>query len=151
MRHGLTTRQATRERIRAVASTVLDGAGYGFIDVYKVPIGYELEVRRVQIELGSIRDDGTNLGTACITLNGFPTYAEYLRSGTRIEWAAPMDSLSNSVARLPGVQTWGREQGPYLRNGEIFQFQCGLGVGVAFFVPITVTVEGILTKAGSTK
>jgi hypothetical protein len=139
-----TTRQQTRERVRASADILLDGNGAGTVDVYKVPLGYELEVRRVAVDLTDVTPatfvaQSINLATAGVAL-------QYLRSGTRIEWALPQSSLGGF--RVPGIETWGSQQGPYLQNGEIFQVEALLGRTGGTLI---VNMEGILTKAGSLK
>ena len=65
---------------------------------------------------------------------------EYLRSGTRIEWAQPQ---YGAAVQVPGVQTWGTEQGPYIRNGEVFEVRAR---GLTANATLDVTVEGILRR-----
>lgn len=84
-----------------------------------------------------------------ISADGFDQYAsgtgpvraiEYLRSGTRIEYGMPQGPTG---VQVPGIQTWGAEQGPYLRNGETFEVKIrGLTAQSRFYV----TVEGILSR-----
>jgi hypothetical protein len=141
-----TTRQQTRERVRAPATTILDATGAGLLEVYIVPIGWELEVRRVQFDLSTVNE--TNVATASVSLNTPGFAVQYLRSGTRIEWGMPGSPANNF--KVPGVQTWGAEQGPYLRNGETFEVRALLGAGVSG-ASLTILMEGILTRAGSAK
>lgn len=143
-----TTRQQTRERVRAGNAVILDAAGTtgGPLDLYEVPTGFEFEARRVVFDLGSVTDSNMTVANVNLAAAGFS--AQYLRSGTRIEWAVPSSPVGG--ARIPGIQTWGSEQGPYLRNGEVFQVRATLGAGQVGVV-LTALVEGILSKAGSLK
>lgn len=67
---------------------------------------------------------------------------EYLRGvgGTRIEWGQPQ---YGSSVQVPGVQTWGSEQGPYIRNGETFAVRAR---GLTASGILVCTVEGILSR-----
>jgi hypothetical protein len=122
-------RKEVEQPLRAAESLVLSASGGGTVEVYEVPIGFELEVRRIAIDLASATDPGT--GQQAL---GAGHTVEYLRSGTRIEWGQP---AFNSVAQVPGVQTWGKQQGPYLRNGEVFEVRfVGIGTGAAVVVQI---------------
>lgn len=138
----LTTRQDTRERLRAPANIQLDAAGNGQDEVYSVPLGFELEVRRVTVDLNTAADPSTGN----VPLNVAAKTVEYLRSGTRIEYAVP--TSPNAIPQVPGVQTWGDQQGPYLRNGETFEVRAR---GLTANAILIVTLEGIITKAGSLK
>src|SRR6266498_330580 len=140
-----TTRQRTRERVRAPVTTQLDANGAATIGVYDVPSGFELEVRRVQFDLGSVTE--TTFSASAVLLNAAGVSVQYLRSGLRIEWGAP--SSPNGIT-VPGIQTWGSEQGPYLRNGEAFQVKVNFGAALGG-VTLTVSMEGILTQGGSLK
>src|SRR3954466_8957363 len=100
-------RQETRSRVRAPENVVLDAAGIGQVDVFTVPIGYELEVRRVQVDLNTASE--SNFAAGSINLTAAGVSLQYLRSGTRIEWALPVSPLGNF--RVPGLETWGSEQG----------------------------------------
>lgn len=137
-------RPVERTRMRAGATTTLDAAGgtggpNNPLTVYKVPIGAEFEIRRIFVNLGNVT--GATLATASITLNSPGNYVSYYRSGTLIEYGAP---ASSAGIKVPGVQTWGDQQGPYLRNGEVFAVDAGLGAPSANQTLI-VLVEGILT------
>lgn len=137
-------RQESWRRIRAAESAALDATGAAAIDVYKVPAGDEFEARRVVIDMG----DATDAARNSINLGGAGVSVQYLRSGVRIEWALPVSQEGGF--KVPGVETWGSQQGPVLKNGEIFQVKALLGAGKAG-VTMTVLVEGILTQAGSLK
>lgn len=142
-----TTRQDTRERVRASAVITLDANGVGQDEVYGPPPGWELEIRRVQVDLQSVNE--TNFPAGSIPLSTAGVSLQYLRSGTRIQWGNP-ESGAGAGGRVPGLETWGAEQGPYLRNGEVFEVRAVLGAPVANQV-LSIYMEGILTKSGSTK
>lgn len=90
---------------------------------------------------------GAGNTNAAVSAQGFWTVTsgktvEYLRGvgGTRIEWGQPQ---YGPAVQVPGVQTWGDEQGPYIRNGETFAVRAR---GLTANVTLDVTVEGILRK-----
>lgn len=130
-------------RIRAAESIELDAAGTtgGAFSIYKCPIGMEFEARRITLELGNV--PGVLLGTS-IALNTPGQFVEYLRSGTHIAFGCPTGPAGSSPSRVPGSETWGDQQGPYIRNGEVFQILAALAAASAG-VSFTVTVEGLLT------
>jgi hypothetical protein len=130
-------RETVEERIRAAATIKLDGSGNGQDEVYGVPLGFEFEARRVTLDL----DTATDPSTGNVALNVAGKSVSYLRSGTRIEYAAPLSP--NAVPQVPGVQSWGEEQGPYLRNGEVFEVRA---VGLTAASILDVTLEGILRR-----
>lgn len=136
----LIPRPAEKTRIRNPGIVVIDGSGNGKGDIYKVPIGCEFEVRRVVLILG-----GGDPNTNNILLNAAGKYVLYLRSGQIIEYANPQYGQGYQV---PGVQTWGDEQGPYLRNGEVFGVQV-FGFGAVAGTNMNVYLEGILTRPGA--
>ena len=123
-------------RVRASATVALDATGAGRDDVYKVPLGYEFAVRRVTVDLTSASDPSTGN----VALNVAGKFLRYLRSGQFIEYGQP---TYGSSVQVPGVQTWGDQQGPYLRNGEVFQVQAA---GLTASVQLTVIVEGLLGR-----
>lgn len=130
-------RSRDAKRIRATETAKLDAGGNGKVDVYTVPPGFEFEARRIMLNLDSAADPNTGN----VPLNVAAKAVKYLRSGTLIEYAVP--SSPNAVPQVPGVQTWGAEQGPYIRNGEVFQVEA---VGLTANSTLTVVVEGILRK-----
>lgn len=130
-------RPPRKTRMRVGATLALDATGSGRADVYKVPIGGEFEARRVMLNLESAADPSTGN----VALNVAGKFVKYLRSGTLIEYAVPFGP--NAVSQIPGVQTWGAEQGPYLRNGEVFQIQA---LGLTASVVLSIFVEGILEE-----
>jgi hypothetical protein len=70
-------------------------------------------------------------------------YVAYMRSDQLIEYGQPQ---YGAAIQVPGVQTWGDQQGPYLRNAEVF------GVAVKGLTPSTslsVYLEGILRRPSS--
>lgn len=122
-------------RVRAPANIALDANGNGQDEVYPCPVGMEFVVRRVTLDLSSATDPSTGN----VPLNVAGKYVQYLRSGTPIEYGVP--ASPNAAPQVPGVQTWGSEQGPYLRNGEVFEVKV---VGLTAAAILRVTVEGIL-------
>lgn len=71
---------------------------------------------------------------------GGDSFVAYRRSGTLIEYGQPQ---FGGVYQVPGVQTWSREQGPYLQNGEVFEIQAS---GLTPNGQMVVTLEGILER-----
>lgn len=130
-----TYREDVQTRIRAAGTVTLDGTGGGTEEVYTPPAGFEFEARRVSLDL----DTATDPGTGQVALGAGKT-VEYLRSGTRIEWGQPQ---FGAAVQVPGVQTWGDEQGPYIRNGETFEVRVR---GFTANAHLGVTVEGILRR-----
>lgn len=145
-------REVTRERVRAAATSNVTVAQTLLLPIYKVPIGYRFAVRRISFDTGNITQDGANLSTDYQPLNSGGQWLRYYRSGTPIEWASPKvaGNLGGAAGSVPGVQTWGDEEGPQLISGEVFEVA---GV-LAFLFPgvsVTAQLEGILTKIGSPK
>lgn len=136
----LTTREQTRDRVRASATIILDANGNGQDEVYAVPLGYEFELRRVFIG-NNTSDPATN----SILMSAAGRFAAYLRSGQLIEYASVF-SYVGVAPQVPGVQTWGAEQGPYFRNGETLEVQFK---GYPANTTISVYAEGVATKGGS--
>jgi hypothetical protein len=130
-------RERASSRMRATATIKLDANGAGQDEVMVVPPGFEFSARRVTVDL----DTATDPSTGNVALNVAGKAVEYLRSGTRIEYAAPVSP--NAVAQVPGVQTWGAEQGPYLRNGEVFEVRAR---GLTANAILSVILEGILHR-----
>lgn len=124
-------------RIRATETIQLDATGSGQDEVYKVPMGYEFAARRVTLDIGGATDPSTGN----VPLNVAGKFVAYLRSGARIEYAVPISP--NTAPQVPGVQTWAKEQGPYLRNGEVFEVQAK---GLTASAVLTVVLEGLLTR-----
>jgi len=130
-------RETSNSRMRATQSIKLDGNGNGRDEVMVIPPGFEFSARRVTVDL----DTATDPSTGNVPLNVAGKSVEYLRSGTRIEYAAPVSP--NAVAQVPGVQTWGAEQGPYLRNGEVFEVRV---TGLTPNSILSVILEGIMRR-----
>jgi len=124
-------------RIRATAQVQLNAAGNGQDEVYKVPTGYEFAARRVTAYI-TVSDPTTG----AVALTGAGKGLAYLRSGAFIEWAQPQ---YGGTVQVPGVQTWGREQGPYLRNAEVFEV---MALGLTASTILTVILEGLLHRPG---
>lgn len=76
------------------------------------------------------------------TTSGTGKYIQYLRSDTLIAYAEPK---YNGLVQVPGGETWGDEQGPYIRNAETFS------VNIAGLTPnasLTVFIQGLLSEPG---
>jgi len=125
-------------RVRATAQVQLNAAGNGTDEVYKVPSGYEFGARRVSMYL--VGGGGADPTTGAVALTGAGKGVAYLRSGQFIEWGQPQ---YGSTVQVPGVQTWGSEQGPYLRNAEVFEV---LALGLTASGILTVILEGLLKR-----
>lgn len=132
-------RPESTTRVRSPGSINLNGVGSGIADVYKVPIGFEYELRRVVLS-----PTGTNDADPSTTHVVFAAgiYVAYLRSGQLIEYA---QTQYGAAFQVPGTQSWGEEQGPYLRNGEVLQIKA---VGLAAFANSVLScyAEGILKR-----
>lgn len=125
-------------RVRAGAIGQAVAGATKIIDVYKVPAGFEFEARRIFLDLST----GGDTPHGGMDLTAAPNWVEYLRSGDRIEWGQPQ-APTLTPNQIPGVQTWGSEQGPYLRNGEVFQVRVN---GVPMPNTVEVSLEGILRR-----
>lgn len=124
-------------RVRATATIKLDAGGNGQDEVFQVPMGFEFALRRVTVDLDTAADPSTGN----VALNVAGKTVQYLRSGTRIEYGAPQSP--NAIPQVPGVQTWGDQQGPYFRNGEVFEVRA---TGLTAAAILTVIAEGIQYK-----
>lgn len=131
----LSARQSFETRVRAAQTVKCDSTGAGRDDVYTVPVGFEFEVRRVFLQ-----SDQRTVSNQPLALNTVGLIVEYLRSGRRIEYA---NTTQFGGYQIPGTQTWSREQGPYLINGEVFQVNV---VGLSNGEVLNVDIEGILRK-----
>lgn len=134
--------QVTRIRATETALLAAGTGASGVFDVYKVPSGAEFAIRRVTFDLSSVT--GATLAASAVPINIPSSFIKYLRSGTLIEYAVPIGPAL--TAKVPGAQTWGDEQGPYMRNGEVFQIDCALITAPGPGSQLTVTVEGLLTE-----
>lgn len=124
-------------RIRVPSNIQLDANGHGQDEVYVVPAGMKFEVRRVVLTLtGNIPSD-PNTGNVALNVAG--KFVAYLRSGSLIEYGQPQ---YGAAIQVPGVQTWGSEQGPQLSNKEAFEIYAS---GLTASVVLNAYVEGILT------
>lgn len=132
-------RPPQRTRMRVEAQVMLNAAGNGQVEVYSIPAGYAFEARRVSLNIGG----STDPSTGNVPLNVAGKFVAYLRSGSLIEYAVPVSP--NAVPQVPGAQNWGAEQGPYLRNKEVFEVQAQ---GLTPNQMLTVILEGILYLAG---
>lgn len=123
-------------RVRAPMVVQLDANGNGQDEVYTVPTGFEFEVRRVFFDL----DTASDPTTGAVSLAAAGKSVEYLRAGSRMAYANPQGPAGVSI---PGVETWGSEQGPYLLNGEAFEVKAR---GLTANARLTVIADGILHK-----
>ena len=131
-------RPAQETRVRAPQSLQLDANGAGKTDVYKVPTGMGFEVRRAVFVLTGNAPTDPNAGNVVLNVAG--KWIAYTRSGQLIEYAQPQ---YGAAIQVPGSQSWGDEQGPYVRNAEV------LGVQVAGLTPnavLNIYLEGILKR-----
>jgi hypothetical protein len=129
------------DRIRAAATVTLNSAGVGQDEIYKVPAGMKFAARRVSIKSSVDGGDPFNAQYLGALAN---EYITYLRSGQFISFAMPTH-LTLKIA-LPGVETWGDQQGPNLVNGEVFEVYANLaGFGATFQnAVLDVNLEGLL-------
>ena len=139
----LQPRARQQSRVRSPATLQLDATGSGKVTVFEVEAGYEFEARRIVLTLSGNVPSDPNTGN--VLLNAAGKFVAYLRSDSLIEYGQPQ---YGSAIQVPGVQTWSREQGPYLRNGEVFQVQA---VGLTASGVLNVYLEGILVRPGSTE
>lgn len=122
------------ERMRVPGSVLLNASGAGDDEIYKVPIGMEFAARRVVLTLAGNVPVAPS-GAVPISATAFVAYT---RSGQLIEYGQPQYGAAYQV---PGVQTWGDQQGPYLRNGEVFGVVAG---GLTANTVLNVYLEGLL-------
>lgn len=114
----------------------LDATGNGQVEVYKVPMGMEFGLRRVSLGITSVTDPSTG----AISINTAGKYVEYLRAGTRIDYGQPQ---YGTVYQIPGAETWGEQQGPFLKNGEIFEVRA---TGLTALATLIVGIVGLQRK-----
>lgn len=131
-------RPEQRTWIDAPASVTLDATGSGDIAVYKCPMGYEFFSRRVTMLLNTAADPSSGQ----VVLNVAGTYVRYSRSDQLGEFAQPQ---YGSAVQIPGVQTWGDQQGPYMQNGQVLKVHAS---GLTANAQLTVILEGILKRPG---
>lgn len=123
-------------RVRETEQVQLDSSGSGVVKAYEVPAGMEFALRRVTIYLGGPVDPVTG----AVALNVAGKAIIYQRSDTFIEFGQPS---YGGTPQVPGVQTWGDQQGPYFRNKEVFMVKA-LGLTASAF--LTVVSEGLLRQ-----
>lgn len=123
--------------IRVPATVTLNGAGVGQDEVYKVPTGYEFEVRRITLTLTGNAPNSPSTNNVPLVAGAF---VAYLRAGSLIEYGQP---TYGATVQIPGTQTWGDEQGPYLQNAEVFEVYAA---GLTPSVQLSVYLEGLLIR-----
>ena len=133
----LIPRPEQKSQVRATGTIELNAAGSGSIDLYKVPTGYELVVHRFEVYIGGGSPPLPGPVTGAVALNA-GAYLALLRSGTLITYGQP---VYGGTLQVPGEQSWGEWQGPYLRNGEVFQVAAA---GLTANVSLTVMIQGSL-------
>lgn len=150
------------KRVRAPYQVqITDSNGNGnhgnAVDIYKVPAGMSFELRRFTIFMGGLTlapgltSVNNSPGTNAISLSGVGGPAPaggvaLLRSDVLIEWLQPM---SAGLVQIPGIQTWSKQQGPFLLNGEKLQIQVlGVIAGLSALNALAGIAEGILTDPG---
>lgn len=133
-------RPEQQTRIRAAQGVKLDANGAGKIDIYKVPTGMAFELRRIVLTLTGNAPSDPNTGN--VLLNAVGKFIAYLRSDSLIEYGQPQ---YGAAIQVPGIQTWGSEQGPYIRNGEVLGV---LAAGLTAATQLNAYIEGILTRPG---
>lgn len=147
--HREAKREYSRERVRAVATGRfgVDLTVPVIVPVYKVPVGYRFEARRVNLDSGFINETNTLQGAVMGPGNAI----QFLRSGQRIDWPFTQCAVISNGC-FPGIITWGDEEGPTLTSGEVFEVRILLSASAAFAdSTVTITLEGILMEAGSNK
>lgn len=135
-------------RVRAPFTVTLTATGSAVVAVYKVPAAMEFELRRISLFIGGLTlPTGNTPGTNFILLGGATPATggiALLRSDVMIEWLAPQGPQG---AQLPGVQTWSKQQGPYMRNGEVLQIQVVGALGtLTAGASLAGVAEGVLTN-----
>lgn len=72
-------------------------------------------------------------------LNVAGKYIKYTRSGIFTAYALPEGPTG--LFQVPGVESWGEQQGPTLNNAEVFELQI---VGLTANASLTVELQGLL-------
>lgn len=121
----------------AESSNPLNANGQGQLDVYQCPAGMEAAVRRVSI----YQSPGADPISTQQLLNAAGKFCYYTRNDQFIEYAIPLGPAGQ--AQIPGLQTWSFEEGPYLRNQEVFGLNINLGSGAAGQT-VVIQVQGRL-------
>lgn len=143
--YNLIARSEAKDRVRTSQNIQLDGNGNGSTgqdtdDLYTCPAGMEFELRRIFVTMSGAT--GPNDGNVPINVAG--KWLALLRSGTVIEYLNPASAAG--IPSIPGMQSWSREQGPYLRNSEALEVQAH---GFAANAIITVAIEGIQKRVST--
>lgn len=122
--------------VRTAQVVQLDATGGGQVEVYKVPMGMEFGLRRVSLGITTVTDPSTG----AISINAAGKYIEYLRAGTRIDYGQPQ---YGTAYQIPGAETWGEQQGPFLKNGEVFEVKA---TGLTALATLIVGIVGLQRK-----
>lgn len=128
-------------RIRASSSVALNASGNGVDEIYKVPAGYDFELRRIVLTMTGAVPSDPNTGN--VALNAAGKFVALMRSDQLLEYLQPS---YGAAIQVPGAQTWGYQQGPYLRNGEVLGIQAA---GLTANTQLSVYIEGVLRRPGS--
>lgn len=142
-------RKQVFQHVRAEGTAKMDATGTGQVDAYTCPMGFEFECRRILIE----GDAGLFWLKALPALGqGGPSQLvnplEYMRSGESIGIPTVSNVIKTAVPQdevwwlFPHLDTWGDQQGPYIRNGETLSLNLR-GLINSANLTIQVTVEGL--------
>jgi hypothetical protein len=125
-------RENVTTRVRVEGSGVADATGFLSLDLYTVPAGWEFELRRYVVTI-----DGFTPGNQ-FTI-GAGGYAYFARSGELILYVLS----AGTTPKFPYQDSFGEEQGPYIRNNETLQFVIIVG---PVSTRMQVQAEGILRR-----
>lgn len=142
-------RQTVEQRIRAEGTVKLDATGTGVVEIYTCPVGFEFEARRIMIasDLGYYILKTTPSGGGGAGANS-TVRLEYLRSGESLGRPNSDNVITSATPNdevwfiLPHTDTWSREQGPYIRNGETLELAVR-GIAALANINMQVTAEGL--------
>lgn len=154
---------ATAASVIVVTVTGILGGTKSYI--IAIPAGVTTPITPLQVEFSrpipasgpnqaitvSVPSFGAGNTNEAVTAHGYQLaaasgkYVAYLRSGSLIEYGQPQ---YGPAFQIPGVQTWGSEQGPYLQNKEVFEVQA---VGLTPGGQLNVYMEGILRRFDTRK
>lgn len=135
----LIPREMQVTRMRVSSTIALNASGNGTdAEIYKCPVGYEFEARRIVLTLTGTVPNDPNTGN--VLLNAAGKFVAYMRSNQLIEYGQPQ---YGAAIQVPGVQTWGDQQGPLISNGEYFGITAQ---GLTANTQLSVYLEGLLKR-----